>query len=232
MKRSVQMLVAMPLLAVAAFGVVTSSHAQPKPPVPPIPPVPIAPLATNVTQLSPQALAALPHGVFRGLAPLANGEKVTRVKAILGGSPTEADLGGPWRLNVRAPYVGPQAYLNVSGWSHYAPQYDPPELLLGPNPEGTLASSSAALVFQADASKAYLLDCQVRGGHGFRTQLTVTVPDSATAIVDDSATSTPPSDGHLTAVVRRDARVRQVTWRVASTASAMYLGTCEITSVR
>jgi hypothetical protein len=164
-----------------------------------------------VVQLAPSppgslALANVPRGVLKNLAPLTTQQKLALIKPAQGAAPTERDLDSPIRINLRSPYPSPNAYLISYGNLGIDPSYEPPELLVSGDASGASQSNtSVRIVFRAEPSLTYLVDCGVRPGGSatstFFTTVSTLKDDRETARLP--ATTAPPPDGHLSFVVRK-----------------------------
>lgn len=192
-----------------ALGLASTVGAQPKPVPPPTLPAP-AVLGNN-------ALRNVPS-----LTPAARVKLLSVVKSTI----RESDLLAPIRLDLRNLYLGPRTYLELIGRVNVSPQYDPPATLLS-------LDSWANVVFPVEPGTMYLVDCLVsneRASGHFATSLLTTAPGTPNQLTRDDATFGPPSDGHLTVVVRPDPRPRDAKLKISSDMSNVLLGTCEITA--
>jgi hypothetical protein len=131
-------------------------------------------------------------------------------------------------MNVRTPYIDSTTFLAVYD-AGFNPFFDPPEFLVR-------GQGAAAYVhFHAQPERTYLIDCSIDPGTvaQFQTYVVAGVPGGAVPANGDSATVRPPSDNHLTFVVRKDPAARDMEIHISGGTTAHWrLGTCEITPIR
>ena len=204
---------------IATFSALRAHAQQPKPGAP-----------SNMTPPAPAAVPALslhipPTPLKAGLKLIDTGAKLKLIGPIQPGA-TERNLDTPFRLDSRTPYINPKTYLTVNQaiWFVTGGEDQPRIDIEGYRPPRTHPWFS--ITFAGDAERAYIIDCTATAVGEYTIHLAV---EGQTTSVN----STRAADGHFTAVVRKLAAPKKISFTIRPEGPiGLTIGTCEVTPVK
>lgn len=160
---------------------------------------------------------------------LDNAAKVKAIVAVLGAAAAaEKDLDTPFRLTPRNPVLNPDTYLSAIDAASFEPMEGDTGYIQTRPDSGAVGHPFVSIRFKAEPNRAYLIDCIALSSGGSQKQF-VEVTGEPTAI---STISLGGAGGHATAVVRKAAAARTVSFSLSPAPNAFRFSGCEVTPVK